>query len=247
MLVSTPRRGIVLNAPYDLDAPVTPTACSAATPAHRCVRPDPARGNVNMLEASANELRSTLKVGARKRFSIFNVSANYQLQKVMADGPPNTPELPTDSYNLLADWIDSRPPAFPRHSLTTTVNAQLPLGVFVSGVMNTNNGGHYNITTGRDDNRDGNVTDRPPGVPRNSGDRPHVLNFNFNISKALFFGAVAAPGATRANLNVFANMTNAFNRLNPGPPSGVMTSPNFGRITSATNPREIEIGLRFQF
>jgi hypothetical protein len=32
-----------------------------------------------------------------------------------------------------------------------------------------------------------------------------------------------------------------------GAPSGVMTSPNFGRSTSAQNPREIEVGLRFQF
>jgi len=26
-----------------------------------------------------------------------------------------------------------------------------------------------------------------------------------------------------------------------------MTSPNFRRITSATDPREIEVGIRFQF
>jgi hypothetical protein len=32
-----------------------------------------------------------------------------------------------------------------------------------------------------------------------------------------------------------------------GSPSGVMTSPNFGRSTSAQDPREIEAGLRFQF
>jgi hypothetical protein len=46
---------------------------------------------------------------------------------------------------------------------------------------------------------------------------------------------------------VFANMTNAFNRVHYGTPSGVLTSPNFGKSTSASNPREIEAGLRFQF
>ena len=72
-----------------------------------------------------------------------------------------------------------------------------------------------------------------------------------NVSKAFFFGPAAGGNArgntTRANLNVFANMTNAFNHANHGTPSGVMTSPNFGFSTSAGEPREIEVGMRFQF
>ena len=122
----------------------------------------------------------------------------------------------------------------------------MPLGVFLTGALNTNDGGYYNITTGLDNNRDGNVTDRPAGVPRNSGNRPKVLNVDANVSKAFFLSG-PAPGATRRNVNVFVNLTNAFNRTNFGPPSGVMTSPNFGRSTSATNPRKIEIGVRAQF
>jgi hypothetical protein len=48
-------------------------------------------------------------------------------------------------------------------------------------------------------------------------------------------------------VNVFVNMTNAFNRTNLRQPSGVMSSPNFGRSTSAESPREVEAGVRFQF
>jgi hypothetical protein len=80
---------------------------------------------------------------------------------------------------------------------------------------------------------------------RNGRPSPNFLNFDFNISKAFFFGA--GNNGTRTNVNVFANMTNAFNRPNYGIPSGVMTSPNFQRSTNAGNPREIEVGLRFQF
>jgi hypothetical protein len=235
-----------LNAPYDLDAIVTPTSCTLATPANRCVRPDPARGNVYQLESSANEERHTLKLSVRQRFPVLTATAAYQLQQVRADSPPGSPDLPTDNYNLLIDWIGAHAGGFPRHSLTSTVNAQLPLGLFLTGVLTTNDGGYYNITTGLDNNRDGNVTDRPPGVPRNSGNRPKVLNVDFNVSKAFFLSRQTSSG-TRRNVNVFANLTNAFNRLNPGAPSGVMTSPNFGKITSATNPRKIEIGLRAQF
>ena len=63
----------------------------------------------------------------------------------------------------------------------------------------------------------------------------------------LFFGGTQGNGNTQTNVNVFANMTNAFNRPNYGIPSGVMTSSNFGKSTNAGNPREIEVGMRFQF
>jgi len=108
----------------------------------------------------------------------------------------------------------------------------------------------YNITTGKDDNHDSIVNDRPTGVPRNSGPGPKTLTFNFNISKAFFFGASQRSngnGNSTRNLNVFANVTNAFNRTNVASMSGVMSSPNFGRPTGALDPRQIEAGMRFQF
>ena len=73
---------------------------------------------------------------------------------------------------------------------------------------------------------------------------PGPLTFNFNIAKAVFFGS---GSGSRKNVNLFANMTNAFNRPNYNPPSGIMSSPNFGKYTSAGDPREIEIGMRVQF
>jgi hypothetical protein len=42
-------------------------------------------------------------------------------------------------------------------------------------------------------------------------------------------------------------MTNALNHVHYGTPSGVLTSPNFGRSISASAPREVEAGVRFQF
>ncbi len=86
-------------------------------------------------------------------------------------------------------------------------------------------------------------------IPRNTGLASGFLNFNFNISKAFFIGGNAGgAGNSRMNMNLFANMTNAFNRTNRGTPSGIMTSPqSFGQPYSARNAREIEVGLRFQF
>jgi hypothetical protein len=128
------------------------------------------------------------------------------------------------------------------------VNTRLPLGIFLTSVVTADSGRAYTITTGRDDNNDTQVNDRPPGGKRFGERGPAFFTVDFNISKAFFFGAArAGGGVSRTNVNVFINMTNAFNRTNLGQPSGVMTSPNFGRSTSAENPREIEAGLRFQF
>jgi hypothetical protein len=132
--------------------------------------------------------------------------------------------------------------------LGSTVNARLPFGIFLTHRLSAHTGEHYSITTGRDDNRDGSINDRPPGAGRNSATGPNYFNVDFNVSKAFFpGGAGAGDGGTRTNVNIFANMVNAFNRVHYGLPSGVLTSPNFGRSTSAVQPREIEIGVRFQF
>jgi len=232
-----------LNAPYDATASF-PRSCRPEQPVESCIRPDPTTGNLLSLESSGNELRNVLRLSFRKRFSLFNATMNYTAQKVRADSAPGgTGDVPSDNYNLAADWGSAG--GFPKHQFSSTVNAQLPLGVFLTGTMSTNSGRHYNITTGRDDNRDTQINDRPPGLPRNSGRAPEQLTFGFNLSKAFFFDASTA--STRKNLNVFANMTNAFNRTNFGNPSGVMTSPNFGKPTSANDPREIEVGMRYQF
>jgi hypothetical protein len=231
-----------LNAPLDITSPV-PRSCTFEQPDDTCSRPDPTRGNVISLESSGNDIKQNVRFSARKRFSIFNASASYRLQRIVGDVQGSPGSAAMDNYDLQRDW--GRSPT-PRHEIEFEVNARLPLGIFLTGEMEYNSGRFYSITTGRDDNRDNNVNDRPPGVSPNSERGPRYLNFDFNISKAFFFRQ-SAGGNSGPNLNVFVNMTNAFNRVHYGTPSGVITSPNFGRSTSASNPREIEAGIRFQF
>ncbi len=264
-----------VNAPLDITSP-HPASCRPGQSAATCVRPIPDQGNVINLESTGLETRHTFQLNYRQRFSIFNVTADYAWTYVQADAVPTNiliraravesgdgtgfagaaggggggenfgygPRvLPTDNYNLRVDWAHL---TFPTHQVGLTLNAELPSGVFFTGVMAANGKRRYGLTTGMDDNMDGEANDRPPGVERNSEFGPGMLRFDFNISKAFFLGDTG-NGGTPANVNVFANMTNAFNRPNYNAPSGVMTSPNFGKITSAQAPREIEAGLRFQF
>jgi hypothetical protein len=252
-----------INSPMDITSPV-PKSCSPGQTRETCVRPSPNQGNILNFESTGRETARNIRLNFRQRFSIFNVSANYVRSLVWSDSLPailvaqNFPGgqqyglpagIPADSYDLRADWAPAANPS--RHTLTSAVNARLPLGLFLTGTVNASSGRLYTILTGRDDNQDNSLNDRPPGVPRNSASGPASLTFDFNISKAFFFERDNASNGrnagTRTNVNLFANMTNAFNRPNYNPPSGIMTSPNFGRSTSAASPREIEVGLRFQF
>ena len=243
-----------LNAPLDITSP-TPRSCSPGQTSATCIRPFPDQGNILNVESTGKEFAHYFRLNYRQRFSVFTVSANYTRQTNWSDTPQNlvsnpinvgfSPEgLPSDNYNIRADWTRS---SFPVHNVNTTVNAQMPLGIFLTGTMAANNGTSYTIVTGKDDNQDTAVNDRPVGLKRNSEMGEPVINFNFNVSKAFFFGSGGGNGSTRTNVNLFANMTNAFNRPNYARPSGIMTSPNFGKSTSAGEPREIEVGMRFQF
>ena len=193
------------------------------------------------MESAAFSKWNAVRLSMRQRFSIFSVNAAYTYQlnvgDVSWDGPFSTP---SNSYNLAADWT-----SVPRHQFSGSVNSRLPLGVFLTTSLAVNNGNPYSITTGKDDNADGVINDRPPGVSRLSEIGPTYRSVSFNISKAFRIGRDRSNGAS--NMNVFANMTNAFNTVNLGTPGGVITSPFFGKSTSASNPREIEVGLRFQF
>ena len=76
---------------------------------------------------------------------------------------PGNPSLPANNYDLAAEW--GRIPT-PVHQFNASVNTRLPLGLFLTGVVTANSGRAYTITTGRDNNNDTNVNDRPPGGKR---------------------------------------------------------------------------------
>ena len=50
-----------------------------------------------------------------------------------------------------------------------------------------------------------------------------------------------------SRLQLRAEMFNALNHVNLGGPNGSISSPQFGRITSAGGMRSMQVGMRFQF
>jgi hypothetical protein len=236
-------RGMKPTRTRDINAPLPGTG----------VRPIPEEGQIIQEQSSGLSSHRHLKASMRQRFSIFNITANYTWYEGKSDGPVggNT-ALPTNSYNLEQDWGNA---GGGPHTFNASVNSRMPLDVYLTTTVNFKSGNYYSITTGKDDNKDGVINDRPPGVLKNSELGPHFFNVSFNFSKAFPLSRTAGAQAQRAannavsgaQMNLFANLNNAFNMTHPGTPSGVMTSPFFGRSFSANSPREIEVGMRFQF
>src|SRR5262245_5957448 len=216
------------------------------------LKPFPNEGPIIQKDSRGFAKHSNFKVNLRQRFSIFNLTAGYTYYSGFNDEPTPQTTVLSDNYNMWSDWGRQNTA---RHTFTTSVNSHLPLDVYLTTKITARTGNYYNITTGKDDNGDGFIVDRPPGVAKNSALGPGFFDLGFNVSKAFALGRPAAPtGSTRGRdssagpqVNVFANVNNALNMLHPGTISGVMTSPFFGKPINAQTPREIEVGTRFQF
>ena len=231
-------RGTKLNRTRDINAPLPETG----------IRPDPGIGQIAQLQSSGISLHRHLKASMRQRFGIFNVVADYLYYRGRNDGETrdrrNDIGLPTNSYNLRLELGNV---TRARHTFNAGVNSRLPWDVYLTTTINARTGQFYSITTGKDDNGDGAINDRPPGVPKNSEVGPHFFNVSFNFSKAFELNRSGSSAVSSPQVNVFANLNNAFNMTHPGTPSGVLTSSFFGRSFNATEPRTIEVGMRFQF
>ena len=70
---------------------------------------------------------------------------------------------------------------------------------------------------------------------------PGILNFDIGVGRNQRFFE------QRVNLQFRAEMFSAFNHTQLGSPNGSVTSPDFGRITSATGTRTIQLGLRLGY
>ena len=123
----------------------------------------------------------------------------------------------------------------------------------------------FNITTGLDENRDGQTNERPLGVGRNAGRGEPTANVDMGIVWERSIGQRVRLNAQRGGgggrdgggnnrvpegifrFEIFARATNVLNLVNAQNFSGVVTSPFFGRATSAVAPRRLVLGMRAFF
>jgi hypothetical protein len=150
-------------------------------------RPNALVGNVAQFNSTGRsqsdrlEIRGTYRVPQR---SIF-MNVNYALGQVKNHADSAT-SLPANNLDPDAEWGPSRQDV--RHRIQGMVNVPLFYGVRTSVNFQAQSAAPYTITTGRDENRDGVVNDRPAGVGRNTERGAATWTMNLNITKQFALG-----------------------------------------------------------
>jgi hypothetical protein len=227
------------------------------------VRPNPAFGDITQFESTGRSTSDRITVGTRIRFAVANsqpamLNVNYTLghEKNHADGATS---LPSDSLNPDVDWGPSRQDV--RHRLQVQAQAPILFGVRGNVNLNVSSGVPYNMTTGRDDNDDGVFNDRPAGVGRNSLRGDTTWGLNLNLSRRFSLSGVTpvaqgqrfgGPGGRGGNgvgksIELFVQAQNVLNHVTHTGYTGNLLSPFFGQPTSVGQPRDVNLGLRFNF
>ena len=173
--------------------------------------PDPTLGIVTQIESTGKSQSDRLSVQGRfqipQRRIMFNASYTYGTAYSHLTGT----QLPSDSLNPDVEWGPSGQDI--RHQVQGQAMLPLPLGVRANMQFRMQSGPAYNQTTGRDDNLDGVVNDRPSGVERNSlrGEGFWTIG-QLRLSRSIGFGGArgGAQGGGRAG----------------GPPQGAPPAPN---------------------
>ena len=201
-------RGIHLLRSRNINAPL------ASDEEGGLILPFPGEGPILQYESTGllvrHDLRLQLRgnIGQRYRFFGFYTLASTRGNSDLR----NSGLLPANSYDLANEF--GRVGSDIRHQAFITATASMPWNTYLSTFIDMRSGTPFNITTGRDNNRDTFFNDRPafatagdpdavvteygifnpnpgPGdeiIPRNFGQNPGFISVNMNASKTWGFG-----------------------------------------------------------
>jgi hypothetical protein len=245
---------------------------------------------INMMESNGTAAYNALHINVKRSLSKgLSLSAFYTFSKSLAsaqmDGA-STNGGAQDFNNLALER--GRSDYDQRHnfvgSLIWNINyytghnqfmRQLLNGWTLSPIVTLTSGLPFTVSTGKDNNYDGNTNDRANLVgnpyldPHRSRAAVTAMWFNTAAFVANPIGTdgnsarnlMDAPGSKNVDLGIFrdfnvhekiklqfrAEFTNFFNFVNLSAPNSTLSSSTFGQITSAAAMRQLQLGLRMQF
>jgi len=256
-------RTVNINAPKVTSC----TGCSpdptAALQAARPIVPDE---NIveyqNSASAAGPALTASLEQHHYKRFGLL---ARYGFVNFKADSPGN--RIPQSSYSDKGEW--GRLNYERKSSFTFFGTLNLPYKVQSALQFDIGDGRAYDVTTGTDNNGDGNFTDRPSyasalgagvystrfgllttdtingNVPTNLGTMPGAIHLDMNLSRA--FTLISKDKDHPRTLTFNARSANLLNHTNVTAVNTVVSSSALGQAVAAETARRIELGVRFEF
>jgi hypothetical protein len=206
-------------------------------------RPDPGVNVLRLIESAGRMEGNSLEIGLRGDIAPrVTGMVQYVFGKTMAStGGVNW--FPADSFSPWGEWGRSDTDRRHQFNLLATAALHRWINLGVSAVAAS--GLPFNITTGRDDNRDGMAIDRPNGVSRNTGRGPDWIAIDLRWFHEFRFNPPRKDKSPSLTLGIDA--FNALNRVNYQNYIGALTSPFFGRAVSTLPPRRLQLSARFQF
>ncbi len=200
----------------------------------------------------------------------FGISAWYSHMHFKSDGG-NGVNSPQSNYSdrgesARADWLSP-------NSMGIVGNLILPVGVELSGQFDASAGHPYDITTGTDNNGDGNFNDRPAyapastsssasgvfqtrfglltsntvngNVPRNLGTMPATAHLDMNLKRSFVLNPKDKDHQRTLDFN--ARSANLLNHTDVTAVNTVLSSGTLGQPLTAEPARRVELGVRFAF
>jgi hypothetical protein len=213
------------------------------------VRPDPTVGIVTQFDSDGRSESDRLSFQTRVQVPqyrmFFNVNYTLGQAKSFANGAT---ALPSSSLNPDLDWGPSGQDV--RHQLQGQGQFPLPLGFRGNVQFVAQSGAAYNLTTGRDDNADGVINDRPIGVSRNSLRGDGYWNIqNLRLSRQIGFGGArggAATGGGRAGAGGGGGGQTLNAQQGPGGPGGGNRGPGGGGANFDNQRYSVELFVNAQ-
>jgi len=191
---------------------------------------------------------SGLYVSLRKRFSEkFELRANYTL----SGGKSTLNYRGSDGWGVTC--IDEGQPngskemgpidTDERHRLFVSGIAELPFGFQFATMFRFNTPRPYSITAGEDLNDDDYWNDLPPDIAHRMAGRGKDNFYQLDFRLSRFFKVTETM-----QVELLIELFNAFNTVNFGGYVGDRTdTERYGQPTTASMPREAQVGLRFRF
>lgn len=226
-------RGIKLFRSVDANAPVPPVFST---------RPDAGLGQVRQIQSDGRMESNALEVSLRGELTKrFTGQIQYRLAKAYND-TSGINWFPANSFLPNADW--ARADTDQRNRFSLLGSFKLPEGINFGVATALYSGMPYSETTGGDNNHDGVVNDRPPGVPRNSLHGPGYADLDVRVSRDF---ALTHSRKENAFMTASLGAFNLLNHTNDTAFIGVVGSPFFGQAVSAQPPRRLQLNLQFKF
>jgi hypothetical protein len=207
-------------------------------------RPDPRIANNSQYQSIGISAYDGFTAAISSNASrIGTIRASYTLSKALDDSGNAFFSSPQNNFDVLDDY--GRSDNDQRHRLVVSGTTPRLLGFDIAYLFGYASAPPFNIQTGTDRNNDTNVNDRPAGVGRNTGKAFDAATLDLRVSRVLHL-----TGSQRVTMIVDAfNVLNRSNFLIPnnvfGP--GALARPNFGQPTAASDPRQFQLGIRWDF